>query len=181
MAWVVILCCIGLTSACGDDDERLVDARPPTPDAPVGGADASVDASIGDAAVSDASVSDAAVTDASPATFDLTFTGTGYNPHDGQTIWFALWDDANTSAAVATRTTATDGAGNLSETFSGALVEGHSYTLYWAADFNGNGACNSPPADHGWSVAISTVSGNVSETYNHDTNFDSSVCNSISP
>lgn len=172
----VFVLVLGFAMGCGDDDERIPDARPPTPDAPV----VTIDAASPDAPSGDAAVTDATTTDAT-ATFDLVFSGSGYTPHDGQDIWFALWDDANSSNAVATRTTATDGSGNLSETFTGVLVAGHSYTLYWAADLNGNGACNTPPADHGWSLAIASVSGTANEMYNHDTNFDTTVCNFISP
>ena len=113
--------------------------------------------------------------------FDLTFEGTGYNPHDGQDIWFVL-KEAGTYTQVGTlRTTMTDGAGNINETWAGVLQPGVSYALFWVADLDGDGACTPPGGDHGRSVPISAVSGDVVLQETHNTNFDPNVCDHVIP
>ena len=111
--------------------------------------------------------------------FDLTFAGTGYNPHDGQDVWFML-QEAGTYVDVGTvRTTATDGAGNINEVWTGVLEPGKTYALFWAADLSGDGTCTPPPGDHGWSVAIPAVSGDVTINETHNTSFDPGVCDHL--
>jgi|GEM_PF-4057467 len=61
----VFVLVVGFAMGCGDDDERIPDARPPTQDAPMVTIDTAVpDAPAPDATVSDAQVSDAQVSDA---------------------------------------------------------------------------------------------------------------------
>jgi hypothetical protein len=110
------------------------------------------------------------------ATRTLTFTGTGYTAHDTDEIWFTLWDDADNVTPVETLTTATDGMGNIDETWSMTLIDGHSYTLYWVADEMDNGTCDAPPDDHGWSESFGPVAGDVTVDYDHDGNFDNTAC-----
>lgn len=107
-------------------------------------------------------------------TFDLSFSGIGFQAaHDGQTMYFALYDDADDSAPVDTWQLTVD-QDPLVFSRADELVEGKSYTLYYYADVNGNGTCDGPAInmDHAWSQSISTVSADVEITDTHSLNFN---------
>ena len=123
---------------------------------------------------------DAALIDAPPgATFDLALELNGYGmAHDGDTLFFALWDDADTSAAVATTTLAImsgggggGGGGGNNIALTDVLVEGHSYTLYWYADINDNMTCDMT-TDHSWNLAVANVAADANLTHQHVALFD---------
>ena len=106
-----------------------------------------------------------------PATFELSFSGTGYQtPHDGQTMWFALYDNADLTTPVDT-TSVTIDADPLVASWPDALTGGQSYTLYYYADINGNDMCDDP-GDHFWSMQTGEVTANVEITDSHDIDFD---------
>lgn len=105
------------------------------------------------------------------AAFDLSFSGTGYQtPHDGQTMWFALYDNADLNTPVDT-TPVTIDADPLVASWPDALTGGQSYTLYYYADINGNDMCDDP-GDHFWSMQTGEVTANVEITDSHDLDFD---------
>jgi len=116
---------------------------------------------------------------ANPSTFSLTLTLSGYGmAHDGDTLYFALWDDANTTAPVANEQKTImsgggggGGGGGNTVSFADALVEGHSYTLYWYADLNANTMCDMG-TDHHWSLAIANVTADAMLSHTHTTTFN---------
>ncbi len=111
--------------------------------------------------------------------FSLSLTLSGYGmAHDGDTLYFALWDDTNTTAAVATAEKTImsgggggGGGGGNTVSFADALVEGHSYVLYWYADVNANMTCDMG-TDHHWSLAIPTVTADAVVSHTHSTTFN---------
>jgi len=115
--------------------------------------------------------------DAAPAGFDLTLTGSGYQPHAGQLIGVAVVDAAN-DQVVAFEGITMGADGQLLVIFEGVLVEGESYLVRFFADLNGNGECDAPPDDHSWELEAPDVTADVTLTYNHDTDF-AYVCQSF--
>jgi hypothetical protein len=164
MRSIILLSSLALVlAACGDDggDDDQVDAAAAV-DAPTGTIDAPPAA------------------DAPPsATYNLTLTLMGYGmAHNGDTLYFTLWDDADSSAPVATTEKEImsgggggGGGGSNAIDLPGVLVEGHSYTLYWYADLNDNMTCDMD-TDHHWHLAIPEVTGPVAESHQHTTTFD---------
>jgi len=109
------------------------------------------------------------------ATYDLTVNGTGFDPHNGQTLEIAVL--ASDDTVIDTQsTTVADGAFSFS--WTDALDEGATYTVHYYADLNESGGCDSPPDDHGWERTIDAVSADVVLDVTHDTNF-TDVCASF--
>ncbi|KPK17266.1 MAG: hypothetical protein AMJ62_02100 [Myxococcales bacterium SG8_38] len=88
-------------------------------------------------------------------------------------MYFALWNDADQSAAEDTWQATID-ANPLTVSRPDALVEGESYTLYYFADVDGDGTCDGPAVamDHAWSEPIPNVSADVAIDATHNVNFD---------
>ena len=107
--------------------------------------------------------------------FTLVVSGTGFSPHEGQVLTVAFLEAGDNSAKGTQSTTVTDG--GFSVTFPGVLEAGRAYTVKYYADLSGNGTCDAPPADHGWSESVPAVTGKVTLPVTHNTNFDTSVCN----
>lgn len=144
-------------AACGDSS-----GGGGTPDAP-----------RADARTADAPTPDAPTPDAPAAMFDLTFNGTGYTPHNNQTLEVAVVDVA--TGAVVQKDSVTVASGAFSFTWPGILVEGKDYEVRWYADLNGNGFCNEPPADHSWVATINDVAANQTLDQTHNATF-TGVC-----
>jgi len=112
-------------------------------------------------------------------TFNLSFRGVGYQgPHNGQTMHFALYDDADDTTAVNTWEVTVD-ADPLVASWPDALTEGQSYRLYYYVDTNANDACDGPALnmDHAWSMPIAAATAAVEVTDTHSTlNFDDGAC-----
>lgn len=112
-----------------------------------------------------------------PVTHTLTFTGNGYrqnSTHRGDVLHFALWDDGNSAAPVATHAEGPLAQGGpqagITVVFEEAIAEGRSYKLYWYADDEGDTVCDAG-ANH-WSHEIPTITGDFTAVRNHDTSFD---------
>lgn len=108
----------------------------------------------------------------------MTLTLNGYGmAHNGDTLYFSLWDDADASAAVATTSKTImsggggGGGGGNEVTFADALVEGHSYTLYWYADLDANTMCDMG-SDHHWSMTASAITADVPLVHQHTATFN---------
>jgi len=106
----------------------------------------------------------------------LSFSGSGFGPHEGQTLSMALVR-TDTEAVVA-RDSATVTGGAFSFAWSGLLLDGVGYRLDYYADLNGNGQCDPPSNDHAWRVDLGTVTADVAEQVAHNTNF-TDVCASF--
>jgi hypothetical protein len=112
------------------------------------------------------------------ATFELSFSGTGYQAlHDGLTMHFALWNDANDTTVVNTWEVIID-AEPLVASWPDAVTEGQSYTLYYYVDTNENDACDGPDVamDHAWSMPIAEVTAAVEVTDVHNLDFSAGDC-----
>ena len=90
---------------------------------------------------------------------------------------FALWNDANDTAAVGTLEVTID-AEPFVVSSPNAVTEGQSYTLYYYVDINGNDACDGPELtmDHAWSMPIAEVTAAVEVTDVHNTDFSAGDC-----
>ena len=108
-----------------------------------------------------------------PTTFSLSLELNGYgNAHDGHTLYFSLWDDADDMDPVATMTkdVVKGGGGNTIE-LADKLTEGKSYTLYWFADVNENETCDMD-TDHHWNLKIDAVKADAALVHQHTAMFD---------
>jgi hypothetical protein len=62
--------------------------------------------------------------------------------------------------------------------WNGALATGATYSFNYYADVDGSGTCDAPPTDHVWNEPIAAVSGPVTLTLVHTTNW-TDVCSSF--
>ena len=106
--------------------------------------------------------------------FTLAVSGSGFTPHEGQTLVVGFLE-AGDDSAKETRT-ATVAGGVFSVSFAGVLEAGRAYTVKYYADVDGDGKCDTPPADHAWSVAVPAVTENTHVQVTHNTDFDSTAC-----
>ena len=119
---------------------------------------------------------DAGPTGSETFNFSLELNGYG-RAHDGDTLYFALFDDEDARAPIAmtSKTIASGGGGGGGGgnriKFDDALESTKSYTLYFYADIDANESCEAE-VDHHWSLAIPEVSGDVAEAHQHTTEFD---------
>jgi hypothetical protein len=169
---MVLAVALAATSwGCGGDDDDDDDSSDDSGD------DSSDDDSGGDDTTDDdATDDDATDDDTGGATFDLTFSGTGFGPHDGQTITVAV-TDIEDAVVVATDSTTISG-GAFSFNFPGILGETHTFHVDYYADVNGSDSCEAPPTDHAWRVDIPAVSADVDLPVTHNTDF-TDVCGSF--
>lgn len=114
-------------------------------------------------------------------TFPLTFRAdnTFNGPHATDSFAAALVRGSETTALqVVPGTVAASGTNPaLSVAFTPTLVIGEPYSVKLWIDFNSNGTCEAPPADHQWSVSVPTALGSA-ETFTygpHNTTF-TDVC-----
>lgn len=115
--------------------------------------------------------------DGGPAgAYDLRLRGTGYAPHDGQTIYAAL---VNASGSVVDRAEAVVTDSSYEIAFLGSLETGASYRIDYYADHDGDGRCSAPPADHVWQTDVPPVSGDVVIDDAHDPSFAAAACDSF--
>ncbi|MFH1070397.1 MAG: hypothetical protein V1794_12330, partial [Candidatus Glassbacteria bacterium] len=102
--------------------------------------------------------------------YDLTINFTGMTPHQGQKFALRVVDSLS-GMTVADTTIASLSAVNYELSFQEVLMEGQSYHVDFYADFNKNGVYDSPPADHAWRMMAPAVTGNVTLSFAHNTNF----------
>jgi len=107
--------------------------------------------------------------------YDLTFSGTGYSPHDGQTLHVAVVDDLDDSVLASDSVTVTSG--EFSFYWPNVLVEGGNYRIDYYADVDGDGSCADP--DHIWSRSLSMVSDDEGLDVEHDAMFTPAACDSF--
>lgn len=105
--------------------------------------------------------------------FDLTFAGTGFGPHNGQTLWVAVVATQTNTVLDKQSVTVTDGAFSLS--WTGALEHDLDYAVHYYADHNGSGGCDAPPGDHVWSESLGKIHADITKTVTHSTTF-TNVC-----
>lgn len=106
-------------------------------------------------------------------TYDLTVNGTGFDPHNGQTLELAVLTADDTIVDVQS-TTVENGAFTFS--WTGALEEGESYKVHYYADLNESGGCDAPPDDHAWEDPIDNVMDNVTLDLTHSVDDFVDVC-----
>jgi len=117
-------------------------------------------------------------------TFNLTLKGTGYNPHNTETLNAALVR-AKDGKVVAKKSTTVSNTGTFSIAWMNSVQMGMGYTVDYYADHNKNGTCQAPAAspgnDHGWRESVPAVGANVMLNTVHDLAFEAMVCDSFPP
>ncbi len=111
--------------------------------------------------------------------YTLSFSGTNFTPHPGQTLKAALVRSDGVVAGTKSTTVSSDGYGTFSVTFAGLLVSGASYFLDYYVDYNSNGVCDLYPTDHVWrNSSVTAVAGavNLSVDHNATQNTASNAC-----
>ena len=108
--------------------------------------------------------------------FDLTFTGT-IAPHAGQKMEVIVIR-ADDGGVAAYRETVVPGDGNFSFTWTDVLARGSTYHIDFYADHNGDGSCDDTPTDHAWRITSGPVTADVTQDFQHDTNF-TDICDSF--
>ena len=106
-------------------------------------------------------------TGGTPDSFSLTLQGSGYAPHDGQTVAIAVVDMA-TGELIQNTSVVMDASGMLDVTLEGAMMPGMDYVVQWYADLNGSGDCSAPPADHSWHEMVLAASMDTVIVRDHD-------------
>ncbi|MFT5456001.1 MAG: hypothetical protein ACI9K2_002486, partial [Myxococcota bacterium] len=106
--------------------------------------------------------------------WNLTLTGTGYEPHDGQEIHAAAINTAS-GQVVGRGMQVMDASGELSVDMGPIAEDGERYTIVWYADLNGSGDCSAPPADHAWRLNGPPITMDMDIPYDHDTRWED-VC-----
>jgi hypothetical protein len=105
--------------------------------------------------------------------YDLTFRGSAFQPHEGQTLFVAVVrvDNGNTveeGASVVTN-------GLFEFNWMSSLEEGKSYYVDYYADINGDSQC-STGSDHYWRETIQNVMADQVVEVIHGVNFNDSAC-----
>ena len=113
--------------------------------------------------------------DTAPTRFDLAFSGTGFTPHVGQLLKVAVLEQPG-DAIVQTDQATVGADGSFAFTWPDLLEEGKAYEIAYFADLSGNGACDTPPTDHGWSEDVPAVAADLLVDVQHNTNFAPDVC-----
>jgi hypothetical protein len=110
--------------------------------------------------------------DTQPAvTYAFSFSGNGYTPHDGQTVYVKVQSTGGT-VVVDDSDLILEGA--FFFTYADVLEDGVAYDLYWYADVDADGACTT--TDHVWSMDLGVANDDVLVDDPHDTAFDPSAC-----
>ena len=110
---------------------------------------------------------------------DFSFSGQGYDVHNGQLLSIALTRVLDGKVVVREKAQVTDGAVSINA--GGSVMTGQAYVLDIFADLNANGVCNDSPTDHAWRVEVPLVDSAVNITRNHDDAFSSLSCGNFQP
>jgi hypothetical protein len=108
-------------------------------------------------------------------TCDIDFSGSGFTPHDGQTLYAGVIPQGS-SMGFDWQDSATVMAGAFSLQGSAVLQKGTAYFLNYYADVNQNGICEPNQGDHIWRLSLPPVQDNVVVTVVHHTNFSNLGC-----
>lgn len=100
------------------------------------------------------------------AMFAVALHGSGYDPHDGQTI-NAIVVDADGNELGSGTTTVSAGAFIIE---MADIPEG-THKVSWHADMNGNGDCDNAPDDHVWTQDVTVSGQDASVEHTHATDF----------
>jgi hypothetical protein len=114
--------------------------------------------------------------DTQGALLGLFFNGTGFAPHNGQTLHAAVVEEDSGNIVKTDSQVVTDG----KFSFDWDVLEmGKTYRIDYYADLNGNGKCDAPPTDHVWRESIPAVTGDVTDDVTHSIDFTVAACDSF--
>ena len=99
----------------------------------------------------------------------VTLVFSGMNPHLGQQ--FELRIVNKSTGAELERITVPEVPVPEFELSFAVLEEGASYRIDFYADHSGNGRYDSPPTDHAWRLELTSVSGDITLSFTHNTDF----------
>ena len=177
---LALVACSGDDTKTDTDDDTTTDTTPADTDTDTDAdSDTDADTDADSDADSDADTdtdTDTQTTDTDPNAFNLTFMGTGYEPHDTQTIYFAIANAGTMPPTVtATAMMVMDSTGIIDMMWTNVLIMSGNYVVAWYADMDGDGNCT-PGTDHVWSEMTMNVMADVTITRDHDLVFDNQVC-----
>ena len=101
--------------------------------------------------------------------YKLTLSVSGMGPHIGQTFLVRVVDEGNLEEVGRSVLTSIPGASFDVELY--VLILGHSYTVDFFVDFNGNGQYDAPPADYAWRLTLTNAQGDEILNFAYNTNF----------
>jgi hypothetical protein len=105
--------------------------------------------------------------------YDLTFRGSAFQPHEGQTLFAAVVRIDNGNTVEEGATVVTNGLFELN--WMSSLEEGKSFYIDYYADINGDSQC-STSSDHYWRETIQNVMADQVIEVTHGVNFNDSAC-----
>jgi plastocyanin len=105
-------------------------------------------------------------------TLKLKINFTAMTPHIGQTLWLAVLNQDTTvkDSVEVGRVKHLITAADFSLEVPG-IKKGKSYNVDFYADLNKNGKYDAPPADHAWRLPLTSVTGDATLDFAHNTNF----------
>lgn len=105
----------------------------------------------------------------------LLFKGTGFTPHEGQTVYAALLHEPEDVLVGAIQSAVIAG-GAFEVSWDSVLAPGEMYHVHYFADVNGNAVCDAPPADHVWEAMVDPVTADVTIDVTHTLDFVPDAC-----
>lgn len=99
-------------------------------------------------------------------TYAVALHGTGYDPHNTQTVTAVVVDSAGTELGTGS-TTVADGVFLIE---MADIPEG-THKVSWYADLDGSGACEDAPTDHVWTQDVTVSGADASVQHAHATDF----------
>ena len=104
------------------------------------------------------------------AKFSLHMAISQMSAHSGQYFELRLVETSS-GTVLATEELASIVEADFEYVFMHALDADASYHVDLWADFNGNGSYDAPPMDHSWRIELNGVSDNLSQSFQHNTDF----------
>ena len=96
-------------------------------------------------------------------------TGTGFNPHAGQTIRVEAQAEGGTTEELGTAVVENNG----DFLVEGMIMANMAYTVVYFADMNANNSCDEAPTDHVWELTVDAGTGEEELQVTHNTDFGS--------
>ena len=108
--------------------------------------------------------------------YNVTFTGTGFTPHIGQTFYIDVVDNKDKTEVGQIQQMVVPSTGATAAAWGPLLLAGHSYTVAYFADVNKNQTCDNLGTDHAWEKTLTNVSADAQVMGKHSDTQVKSVC-----
>jgi len=101
--------------------------------------------------------------------YQLTVNFSAMTPHVGQMLELRVEDNVSNKEVDRIKIPSITGA-NFDVQIVGLMLN-NEYNIEFYADLNGNGLYDSPPTDHAWKITFTNTTGDVVQSFTHNTNF----------